>query len=234
MFDVNALANRVVGGLQNKAMGALNRATTIQLPKQLGQLGLPTSFNAADLINSVGGFGSLLGLAQKMGGGGRDTTTYVIPDIEPLQNLMFQVVITAPGIDFSSMGPEYIHGAHIKTPTLATLTQRQKGIFIAYPDKEDPASLTLDFYEDRQGNVLYMYNLWYSKVYNRSTGDYGVPGDYKGIVTVRIINESKGEESKIVFEGVFPKSIDGYNFSTKGDQIITPSITFSTDKISIS
>jgi hypothetical protein len=236
---VQNIAGNTAGGLANTALGLLGQATTIELPKSLGgiasQLGLPKSTNLISAAYSLFGVD-----ATALLNGGFNKTGVIPAAVsleqynrkwDPLQNLMFSVTATHPKLSVGKLTVDYIKDVHLQLPKMEMVTQVQGTVHIAFPKDENKLTLDIAYYEDTDANILKMYSRWYALMYNRNTGVYGVPNDYKGDISVNIIDYTGTEIVKFQFAGVVPISISGYNFTPKGDQIITPTITYSVDKL---
>jgi hypothetical protein len=258
VFDVNALAEQAINSvgsktnvilgnvsadLNNRAFGLARKATTINLPPALGKLGLPRSINALDTIQSIFGvdIGQIFGLPASSSRAAQKAVPLKTPYDDAwniLQALMFKVEILGPGKQpIPDLKPYFIKSIDVGVPKLTTTKQRQGGIDRYYANDLENSVVPVGFYEDSNGSILKMYDIWSNTAFNRSTGVYGVPegaGGYKGEIKFSIVNSSNSTILAIILKGAFPTDLTGYNFGVEGNRAISPTMIFSVDDIVLS
>lgn len=151
-------------------------------------------------------------------------------DFDPLQSLMFAVSISDIGF---SQGQ--IRGVSLPTFTLQYRQQRQAGgLMVSYVSNVSIGDLSISFYEDRNGSVISYFDTLRGKIYDPSLGVYGYPSMYKKNVKVSIIDASATEVIGFNYSGCAIKSISAYDMNTSPGNIITPTITFTVDNVTMS
>ena len=92
--------------------------------------------------------------------------------------------------------------------------------------------ISITFYEDEFGFILKQMEQWRIKMYDPTTGTYGMPADYKKNIEVFTIDRDTQIGTQMVAKGAFPKSMTGYNFDTENLNRPTKlTVNFSIDAI---
>jgi hypothetical protein len=167
--------------------------------------------------------------------------------VDPMQNLMFRVVIQ--GHEF----PDHlIQAVSLPQYTIKYRTQRQGGLPVHYPNGIDITSdLVIKFNETRRSEVLQFYNGLMEKVFTTTAleistdaagaatgqqigGTYGNPADYKLEITVDFLGQGDTTPTfSISYAACSPCGITGYEMDAAGGSFVQPSIAFKPEAISM-
>lgn len=207
LFDTGGLTNatnQVLGKVTNKFQNYISGAVSSKLGDAVSKLGLKIPSQIRGILGFVF----------------NETCNF-----DPLQNLMFRVTLGNATFDNSQ-----IKSVNIPNPSIKSKSQKQNGgLNVKYPDGTELGDLSITFYESADGAVQNFYYQWQNLIFNRGTGTYGTPNQYKRTCLVSIINASGASIFDFEFTGVWPKSMTGYNMDTAGNAIVTPTINFSVD-----
>jgi hypothetical protein len=106
----------------------------------------------------------------------------------------------------------------------------QAGRFVYYPGTHTISSFSASFYEDRRGRTLKWLNDWKLRVKDFSTGDYGLPGEYKRSLIVTMLDSKNNDVITARLKGVFPTETAPTTLNyTDGTSRVVHSQTFSCD-----
>lgn len=96
---------------------------------------------------------------------------------------------------------------------------------------EEYSPVSIKFYEDNQASTLGYFYAW-KQLIRDASGNYGLPSDYKGSMTITPLDQTNQVITSVLMYGMFPTSFGNLVFNSgNGRQEIT--MDFQIDSISI-
>lgn len=141
---------------------------------------------------------------------------------EPLRKFFFNVDLP----DATRIPDAMIKSvSELPTWALSTVKQFQGRDMAQYPDKRTLDPFSIVFHETVDLRILKYFEAWYKRTLT-DKGIYSLPGSYKRILTIEMINNANQSALRRRYEGVQPTKISGFGFDVSSDEMVQPTITF--------
>lgn len=104
------------------------------------------------------------------------------------------------------------------------------GGFVYFPGFHDIAAFGMTFYEDEDGTTLRWIQAWKNRIKNFTSGDMGLPSEYKRDIPVSLLDNTGSVKVSILLKGCWPSDTGNIPLSyTDENGRLTYSQTFSID-----
>lgn len=147
---------------------------------------------------------------------------------DPLLRFYWDIHIKSPA---GTIPPEYIEEVNTPLPKYesdSATFQARKYYFAKF---EDFGVTSIKFYEDHKCTVTKWLRAWQNKI-KTDNGDYFVPSDYKGTITVMAKNAKDETTTTFVMHGVFPTQVPAIPFGSSGE-LVSLDVEFSVDRVEL-
>ena len=84
----------------------------------------------------------------------------------------------------------------------------------------DVSSFTVNFYMDVDNTVMAWLAEWKNKVKNFSTGVYGLPKDYKGEVTIHLLDNQNDGVMAAKLQGIWPADTNNFQLDSENNRLV--------------
>lgn len=163
---------------------------------------------------------------------GKNNLTQMLARKDPL----FSIDWTAHVIDGNSIEPIpsiYIEELQIPLVQIDNKPVYRSGHMINYSGVVSTGNSTLKLFNDRSGRALRFAHSWLDLIHSQSTGDFGLPSEYKKTIRV-FIRDTKQEDVYIIdMLGCWPTSINQSQLNGGAAELIPITMDLSVDRLRI-
>jgi hypothetical protein len=219
MFDVGSLLGSSLSGgrILSDFLYELKRATQTYGTKRRAPPGTtyPTNIPASNVSQP-----------------GKNNLTQMMARKDPL----FSIDWTAHVIDNSNIEPipsVYIEELQIPLIQVDNKPVYRSGYMLNYSGTVSTGNSTIKLYNDRSGRALRFAQSWLNLIHSQSTGNFGLPSEYKKTIRVYIRDTKQQAVYIIDMLGCWPTSINQSQLTGGAAELIPISMDLSVDRIRI-
>jgi hypothetical protein len=109
--------------------------------------------------------------------------------------------------------PSFLPWDRVEEATLPMLefeptSNYRAGKMYHYPSHQNLGPLTLKLYEDVNASATAYIHNWQSLIFDKVTGLYGTPNQYKKVITFTLFDVSKLDALQIIYSGCWPQNFN--------------------------